>query len=87
METTDKCPPRKQVLGITDSGETHPFAEMTETGWSLMDSFWLLQLKKESNQEGYHFELKSNKMVCSCLILLLYVLLFKHLEFSRNLHQ
>ncbi|KAL5822007.1 hypothetical protein ACOSQ3_023889 [Xanthoceras sorbifolium] len=62
-ETRDKCTPTKQVIGIRESGETHPYAEMVGTGWSLMDSHWLLQLKKKSSKEGHHFELIGNKMI------------------------
>ncbi|TXG60033.1 hypothetical protein EZV62_014606 [Acer yangbiense] len=62
-ETRDKCTPRKQVIGVTESGDTHPYAEMVGTGWSLLDSRWLLQLKKKSSKEGHHFDLIGNKTI------------------------
>ena len=65
-ETREKCTSRKQVIGVTESGDTHPYAEMVGTGWSLLDSRWLLQLKKKSSNEGHHFDLIGNKMVCIC---------------------
>ncbi|KAJ0040712.1 hypothetical protein Pint_27773 [Pistacia integerrima] len=59
----DNCTQRKQVIGITKSGETRPLADMVEIGWSLMDSHSCLQLKKTSSKEYHIFELIGNRMI------------------------
>lgn len=58
----DNCTLKKQVIGVTESGETITLAEMVETGWSVMDCCW--SLKKKSSKEGHLFELLGNRMVC-----------------------
>lgn len=55
--------PRKEVIGIMESGEICTLAEFTGTGWSLMNSHWSLQSSKNSSKDNHIFELVSNKMV------------------------
>ncbi|XP_044495216.1 glycine-rich domain-containing protein 1-like [Mangifera indica] len=60
----DSCTGRKQVISITESGETHTLAEMVENGWSFMDSLSCLQLKKKSSEEYHHIlELRGRRMI------------------------
>lgn len=54
---------RKEVIGITESGEAHTLAEFEGTEWSLIDSQWSLQLQKISNKDGHLFELTGHRMV------------------------
>lgn len=61
----DNCASRTQVIGIMESGETRSFAELGETGWSLINNAWSLQLKKKFNKEDHFFELIGKRMVCS----------------------
>lgn len=60
----ENCIPRKEVIGITTSGETLTLAEAAGTGWSLMDSQWSLCLQKKSSLDGHLFELMGSRMVC-----------------------
>ncbi|KAK4585024.1 hypothetical protein RGQ29_022620 [Quercus rubra] len=59
----ENCIPRKEVIGITTSGETLTLAEAAGTGWSLMDSQWSLYLQKKSSLDGHLFELIGSRMV------------------------
>ncbi|XP_030974427.1 glycine-rich domain-containing protein 1 [Quercus lobata] len=59
----ENCIPRKEVIGITTSGETLTLAEAAGTGWSLMDSQWSLYLQKKSSLDGHLFELMGSRMV------------------------
>lgn len=60
----ENCVPRKEVIGITLSGETRTLAEFVGTGWSLMDSRWSLHLQKKSGDDGHLFELMGSRKVC-----------------------
>jgi hypothetical protein len=59
----ENCVPRKEVIGITFSGETRTLAEFVGTGWSLMDSHWSLHLQKKSGDDGHLFELMGSRKV------------------------
>lgn len=61
-ERNDKFP-RKEVIGITESGETRTLAKFLGAEWSLMDSQWSAQLPKNTNIEGHFFELMGHRMV------------------------
>ncbi|KAK6277700.1 hypothetical protein POUND7_018023 [Theobroma cacao] len=39
-EASDNCQSKKEVIGVTTSGERHVLAEASGTGWSLMNSNW-----------------------------------------------
>ncbi|XP_059644981.1 glycine-rich domain-containing protein 1 [Cornus florida] len=54
---------RKEVIGITKSGETCTLAEFVGTEWSLIDSQWSLQLQENFNKDGHLFELMGPRMV------------------------
>uniref|UniRef100_A0A5B7BIP7 Glycine-rich domain-containing protein 1 n=1 Tax=Davidia involucrata TaxID=16924 RepID=A0A5B7BIP7_DAVIN len=54
---------RREVIGITQSGETHTLAEFVGTEWSLIDSQWSLQLQKKFNKDGHLFELMGPQML------------------------
>lgn len=55
--------PKKEVLGTMKTGETCTLAEFTGTGWSLMNSHWLLRPRNYSSGVSHIFELVGNKMV------------------------
>ncbi|KAK7385425.1 hypothetical protein VNO78_31143 [Psophocarpus tetragonolobus] len=52
----------KEVIGKTASGETH-LAELKGTMWSMMNSDWMLQVKKTSNEDKCLFELTGTRKV------------------------
>ncbi|KAJ1421345.1 Glycine-rich domain-containing protein-like [Sesbania bispinosa] len=53
----------KEVIGKTPSGETHLLAELKGTVWSLMNSDWMLQIKKTSDEDKHVFELTGTRKV------------------------
>ncbi|KAK6923876.1 Glycine-rich domain-containing protein-like, partial [Dillenia turbinata] len=54
---------KKEVIGVTTTGQLQTLAECKEDGWSLMNSLWSFQLLKKSSKDGSIFELIGNKMV------------------------
>ncbi|KAK4410110.1 Glycine-rich domain-containing protein 2 [Sesamum angolense] len=48
---------RKEVVGITESGEKCTLAELTESKWSLVNSPWSLQFPITNNDDGHLLEL------------------------------
>lgn len=76
----------KEVIGITECGERFTLAEFVGTGWSLMNSQWLLQSSKNSNEDHHIFELVGNKMVGNHTILLhpLFCLFIGHMFKEEN---
>lgn len=59
----NNCALRKEVFGITKSGETRTLAEFVGKTWSLMESQWSFQLGKKSSKGDHLFELIGNKVV------------------------
>lgn len=58
---------KREVIGMTASGETFVLAEFSETAWSLMNSNWLLQLQsKFSSEKEKIFELSGSRKVSIC---------------------
>lgn len=56
---------RKQVIGMTESGETHTVAELIGTCWSLLSSRWFLKCNNNAGADDHLYEIISgNKMVC-----------------------
>ncbi|KAG5064015.1 hypothetical protein AAZX31_02G203400 [Glycine max] len=54
----------KEVIGRTASGETHLLAELKGTMWSMMNSDWMLQIKKTSAEDHKRvFELTGTRKV------------------------
>lgn len=53
----------KEVIGRTASGETHLLAELKGTMWSMMNSDWMLQIKKTSDEDKHVFELTGTRKV------------------------
>ncbi|BAT81668.1 hypothetical protein VIGAN_03145300 [Vigna angularis var. angularis] len=47
----------KKVIGRTASGNTHLLAELKGTVWSMMNSNWVLQIKKTGDEDKRLFEL------------------------------
>ena len=47
----------KKVIGRTASGNTHILAELKGTVWSMMNSNWMLQIKKTGDEDKRLFEL------------------------------
>lgn len=53
----------KEVFGRTASGETHLLAELKGTMWSIMNSDWMLQIKKTNDGDKRVFELAGTRKV------------------------
>ncbi|XP_059629772.1 glycine-rich domain-containing protein 1-like [Cornus florida] len=52
---------KKEVIGMTGSGETRVLAEFVGEGWLLMGSQWFFQLQKKVSEEDYMFGLIGNR--------------------------
>ncbi|KAL2317584.1 hypothetical protein Fmac_031460 [Flemingia macrophylla] len=52
-----------EVIGRTATGETHRLAELKGTMWSMMNSDWILQIKKTSDKDKHVFELTGTRKV------------------------
>ncbi|KAK3012596.1 hypothetical protein RJ639_009596, partial [Escallonia herrerae] len=62
-KVTNDNTPKKEVIGINGSGETHHLAALVGTEWSLIESQWSLQLQRTINKDGHLFELTGHRMV------------------------
>ncbi|KAK2986691.1 hypothetical protein RJ640_010916 [Escallonia rubra] len=62
-KVTNDSTPKKEVIGINGSGETHHLAALVGTEWSLIESQWSLQLQRTINKDGHLFELTGHRMV------------------------
>lgn len=60
----NSTPPSKEVIGIPMSGESCLLAEFVKTGWSLIDSQWLLDFQQKSSEDNHLFKLVGNRLVC-----------------------
>ncbi|KAJ6685706.1 hypothetical protein OIU79_015678 [Salix purpurea] len=56
-EAEDSCFPKREVIGMTSSGETLVLAEFAGTGWSLMNSSWWFQPREKNTCATRIFEL------------------------------
>ncbi|KAF3682726.1 putative transcription factor bHLH93-like [Capsicum annuum] len=54
---------RKEVIGISRSGEVHSLAELVGEEWLLLDAQWSLQLQTSSSDDGHLFELAGHRNV------------------------
>ncbi|KAF5947176.1 hypothetical protein HYC85_013133 [Camellia sinensis] len=55
--------PKKEVIGMTGSGETRVLAEFIGQGWSLMNSHWFFQLRKTVSKEDPILDLTGSRKV------------------------
>ena len=62
-EARNNCQLKKEVIGVTTSGETHVLAESAGTGWSFMNFHWWFQVQKKFNEDGHAFGFKGNRKV------------------------
>ncbi|WRX29981.1 Glycine-rich domain-containing protein-like - like 3 [Theobroma cacao] len=62
-EASDNCQSKKEVIGVTTSGERHVLAEASGTGWSLMNSNWRFRVQEKFNEDGHAFGFKGNRKV------------------------
>ncbi|XWS21367.1 hypothetical protein CRYUN_Cryun30bG0049500 [Craigia yunnanensis] len=62
-EARNNCQSKKEVIGVTTSGETHVLAESSGRGWFLMNSHWWFQVQKKFNEDGHAFGFKGNRKV------------------------
>ncbi|KAK7321290.1 hypothetical protein VNO77_31780 [Canavalia gladiata] len=53
----------KEVIGKTASGETHLLLELKGRMWSMMNSEWMLQKKKTSDEDKHVYELTGTRKV------------------------
>ncbi|XP_027332688.1 glycine-rich domain-containing protein 1-like isoform X2 [Abrus precatorius] len=65
IRTTEKTKinTNKEVIGKIASGETHLLAELEGTMWSMVNSDWMLQIKKTSDEHKHIFELTGTHKV------------------------
>lgn len=68
----------EEVIGRTASGETHLLAELKGTMWSIMNSGWLLQIKKTPDEDEHYFELTGTRKVSFLFII--------DIEFVQEMH-
>ena len=65
--TTEKTrlniPLKKEVIGRTASSKAHVLADFNGTMWSLMNSEWLLQIKKTNDDDKHVLELRGPRKV------------------------
>uniref|UniRef100_A0A2P2LCG4 Glycine-rich domain-containing protein 1 n=1 Tax=Rhizophora mucronata TaxID=61149 RepID=A0A2P2LCG4_RHIMU len=82
---------KKDVIGLTESGDTHTLAEFRGAKWSLMNSQWCLQRTKKFSEYDHLFELVGHRMVAlCCLSLVPFIIsvsgkLFEYTNLSRFL--
>ncbi|KAA8538218.1 hypothetical protein F0562_027959 [Nyssa sinensis] len=62
-EGRNTCTSKKEVIGMTESGETLVLAEFVGEGWSLMASQCFFQLQKKVSEEDHIFELTGARKV------------------------
>ncbi|KAK6257129.1 hypothetical protein QUC31_000588 [Theobroma cacao] len=62
-EASDNRQSKKEVIGVTTSGERHVLAEASGTGWSLMNSNWRFRVQEKFNEDGHAFGFKGNRKV------------------------
>lgn len=74
---------RKEVIGISRSGEVHSLAELVGEEWLLLDAQWSLQLQTSSSDDGHLFELAGHRNVSVYLLPLPFCFLFKIQRESR----
>lgn len=68
-ETNDEFP-KKEVIGITETGEMRTLAKLVGTKWSSIDSSWSVQILTNADIGVPFFELTGHHMVrTSCFFM------------------